>query len=59
MSYFPNAFKKVFVGSTFVTSGKTENLTAGQFGFFNAKTWTAITAANANVTTNPEVVLAL
>lgn len=59
MSYFPNAFKKVFVGSSFVTSGKTEDLTAGQFGFFNSKTWTAIAAANANVTTNPEVVLAL
>lgn len=59
MSYFPNAYKKVFVGSTFVTTGKTEALTAGQFGFFNAKTWTAITEANANATTNPEVVLAL
>jgi hypothetical protein len=59
MSYFPNAFKKVFVGTSFVTSGKTEALTAGQFGFFNTKTWTAVTTGNANVTTNPEVVLAL
>lgn len=59
MSYFPNAFKKVFVGTTFVTTGKTENLTAGQFGFFNTKTWTAVDAANANVTTNPNVVFAL
>lgn len=59
MAYFPHAFKKVFIGSSFVTTGKTENLTAGQFGFFNAKTWTAIAAASANVTANPKVVLAL
>lgn len=59
MSYFPNAFKKVFVAGSFVTSGKTEDLTAGQFGFFNTKTWTAVTTGNANVTTNPEVVLAM
>jgi len=61
MSYFPNAFKKVFVGSnfSFATTGKTEDLAPGQFGFFNSKTWTAITTANANVTTNPEVVFAM
>jgi hypothetical protein len=59
MSYFPNAFKKVFVAGSFVTTGKTENLTAGQFGFFDTKTWTAVTTGNANVTTNPQVVLAM
>jgi hypothetical protein len=59
MSYFPNAFKKVFVGGSFVTSGKTDVLTAGQFGFFDTKTWTAVNTGSANVTTNPEVVLAM
>jgi hypothetical protein len=57
MAYFPSAYRKVFVGDTFVTSGKTEDLTAGQFGFFDAKTWTAIPSANANITTHPEAVL--
>jgi hypothetical protein len=59
MSYFPNAFKKVFVGTSFVTTGKTEDLTVGQFGFFNAKTWAAIPVVNANVTANPQVVFAM
>jgi hypothetical protein len=50
---FPNAFKKVFTPA--VTGGalpivadgtKTEALTAGQFGVFDAKTYAALTAAN-------------
>lgn len=50
---FPNAFKKVFTpavggGTLSVVAGgtKTEALTAGQFGVFDAKTYAAATAAN-------------
>lgn len=59
MAYFPHAFKKVFIGSSFVTTGKTDNLTAGQFGFFDAKTWTAVPTGEAYVENHPKVVFAL
>lgn len=59
MSYFPNAFKQVFVAGSFVTDGKTEDLTAGQVGFFNAKTWSAVDLGTATITDSPEVVLAM
>lgn len=55
--YFPNAFKKVFVGATtsagspvvttlnLASTGTTANLTAGQVGLFDSKTFGVITAA--------------
>jgi hypothetical protein len=49
--YFPNAFKKVFIGKAAAgaidlrTSGSTTALTAGQIGLFDAKTYDAISAA--------------
>jgi hypothetical protein len=49
--YFPNAFKKVFIGKAsggamdLRTSGSTTALTAGQIGLFDAKTYDAISAA--------------
>lgn len=49
--YFPNAFKKVFIGKAsggamdLRTSGSTVALTAGQIGLFDAKTYNAISAA--------------
>jgi hypothetical protein len=58
MSYFPNAYKKVFIGTTFKTTGKTENLVNGEFGFFSPKTWTAVPTANATPAQNPMVILA-
>ena len=58
MSYFPSAYKKVFVASMFLTDGKEENFSYDQFGFFDARTWTAIAPADANVTSHPHVVLA-
>jgi hypothetical protein len=58
MAYFSHAFKKVFVGSTFVTTGTTDTLTAGQFGFFDAKTFAAVNVAGATATAHPAVVLA-
>lgn len=57
MSYFPNAYKKVFVSSMFLTDGKEENFSHDQYGFFDARTWTAIAPADANVTSHPQVVL--
>jgi hypothetical protein len=58
MAYFSHAFQKVFVGSTFVTTGTTDTLTAGQFGFFDAKTFAAVNVAGATATAHPAVVLA-
>jgi hypothetical protein len=58
MAYFPNAFEKVFVGTSFVVTGKTEDLTAGQFGFFDTKTWTAI-PMHATAISNPNVVMVM
>jgi hypothetical protein len=49
--YFPNAFKKVLPAAVdggaidHLTSGDTTDLTAGQIGLFNAKTYAAISAA--------------
>lgn len=51
--YFPNAFKKVYVAATTggninqATTGSTQNLTPGQVGLFDAKTYAAIAAAGA------------
>ena len=49
--YFPNAFKKVFMpaSTTLRTTGSTADLTAGQIGFFNSKTF----AAQASGTATP------
>jgi hypothetical protein len=58
MAYFSHAFKKVFVGSAFVTTGTTDTLTAGQFGFFDAKTFAAVNVAGATAMAHPAVVLA-
>jgi hypothetical protein len=57
MAYFPNAFKKVFRADTLVTTGGTEDLTAGQFGFFDAKTWEAVPVVEATAADHPNVVL--
>lgn len=49
--YFPNAFKKVFIGKAAAgaidlrTSGTTVDLAAAQIGLFDAKTYNAISAA--------------
>jgi hypothetical protein len=59
MAYFPHAYKKVFVGSWFMTEGTTVDTLGGGFGFFDPKTWTAIATADADVKTYPEVVLVL
>lgn len=44
--YFPNAFRKSFLpaSTTLASSGTTAALTAGQIGFFDAKTYQAVTA---------------
>jgi len=44
--YFPNAFRKSFLpaSTTLASSGSTAALTAGQIGFFDAKTFAAVTA---------------
>jgi hypothetical protein len=59
MAYFAHAFKKVFVGDTFVTSGKPEDLAAGEYGFFDAKTWEAIPIADADMKVHRQAVLAM
>lgn len=48
--YFPNAFRKDFLpaSTTLRTTGSTADLTAGQIGFFNAKTHAAV-ATGGNV----------
>jgi hypothetical protein len=58
MAYFPHAYKKVFIGNSFVTTGTTDTLTAGQFGFFDAKTFAAVNVAGATVAAHPSVLLA-
>lgn len=44
--YFPNAFRKSFLpaSTTLASSGGTDALTAGQIGFFDAKTFQVVTA---------------
>ena len=44
--YFPNAFRKSFLpaSTTLASSGTTAALTAGQIGFFDAKTYQVVTA---------------
>jgi hypothetical protein len=44
--YFPNAFRKSFLpaSTTLASSGSTAALTAGQIGFFDSKTFAAVTA---------------
>ena len=42
--YFPNAFRKSFLpaSTTLATTGTTASLTAGQIGFFDAKSYAAL-----------------
>jgi hypothetical protein len=49
MSYFNHAFNKTFVGTAgFLTTGEATNeLTLGQFGFYDPKTWKQFTGAPA------------
>ena len=44
--YFPNAFRKSFLpaSTTLASSGGTDALTAGQIGFFDAKTYQVVSA---------------
>lgn len=44
--YFPNAFRKSFLpaSTTLASSGGTDALTAGQIGFFDAKSYQVVTA---------------
>ena len=44
--YFPNAFRKSFLpaSTTLASSGSTAALTAGQIGFFDAKTYAVVSA---------------
>ncbi len=44
--YFPHAFKKSYLvkSTTLLTSGSTADLTAGQVGFFNAKSFAALSS---------------
>ena len=44
--YFPHAFRKSFLpaSTTLASSGSTADLTGGQIGFFDAKTFQAVTA---------------
>ena len=44
--YFPHAFRKSFLpaSTTLASSGSTADLTAGQIGFFDAKTFQAVSA---------------
>ena len=44
--YFPNAFRKSFLpaSTTLATTGGTDALTAGQIGFFDAKTYQVVSA---------------
>lgn len=58
MSYFPHAFKKVFVGTAFVTSTRPEALTAGQFGIYDARTWADV-SSDPDASAHPEVAIAM
>lgn len=44
--YFPHAFRKSFLpaSTTLATTGSTQNLTAGQVGFFDAKSYAVVSA---------------
>ena len=44
--YFPNAFRKSFLpaSTTLATTGGTDALTAGQIGFFDAKSYQVVSA---------------
>lgn len=56
--YFPNAKRKVFVGSGAIrTSGHSADLKAGELGLFDAETFRAL-APGVTYTTNNKVVLA-
>ena len=61
--YFPNAFKKVYVAAApagvmaLKTTGGTQELTAGQIGLFDSKTYQAVSAAGGALT-NPTYILA-
>lgn len=58
MSDFPYAYKKVFIISNdnLASSGTSDQLPSNSYGFFDAKTWTAIPYAEANITAHPAIV---
>lgn len=59
MSYFPNAFKKVFIATGgVVTSGDTSVLKGGQVGLFDAKTYKALSLSESKKSAHKEVILA-
>lgn len=58
MSYFPNAFKKIFIlNDFFYESGDTSTLSGASCGFYDPKTWQAIPTAQASISQHPHVVL--
>jgi hypothetical protein len=61
MAYFPNAFKKVFIPhpAGFKTAGTTDLLNAGEFGFFDTKTWAALPQTEALSASHPSIILAM
>lgn len=61
MAYFSHAFKKVFVSPNGGNDPelRLEELSAGMFGFFDAKTWAPIDVANATIDEHPQVVFAM
>jgi len=59
MAYFPNAYKKVFLGRGFQLTTPYAEFAGGDFGFFDPKTWTPINVAGATMAAHPKVVLVL
>lgn len=60
MAYFPAAFKKVLISrGGHNTALPLEQLSAGMFGFFDAKTWVPVDTPNATRAQHPKVVLAV
>jgi hypothetical protein len=61
MAYFSHAFKKVFVslGGGANTTVPTAQMSAGMFGFFDAKTWAPVAVAGATISAHPQVVFAM
>ena len=59
MAYFPNAYKKVFLGRGFQLNTPYIEYAGGDFGFFDPRTWTPINVAGATMAAHPKVVLVL
>jgi len=59
MAYFPAAYKKVFLGRGFQLTTPLSDYGGGDYGFFDAKTWTPIDVAGATMAAHPKVVLVL